>query len=196
MYLIIETYIFTNTFLLHFMAAAYHSSYSLAHCSIDFLKSWKSLEKKKKSSFHQTTLRNSVAVFKGVGIRRMPNLHYMSKGFVRLTSSFSFEKLESFESLDLKTQSHNSVWGRGRRSQIAMSRVWMVPISSERSSTLWWLLEQISQNHPVPEATEKNAAQAAGSFNSTAGYFVPKPSGHLMNVGLHPPYLMQLWMCL
>lgn len=34
-------------FLLHFMAAAYHSSYSLAHCSIDFLKSWKSLEKKK-----------------------------------------------------------------------------------------------------------------------------------------------------
>lgn len=169
------------------MAAAYHSSYSLAHCSIDFLKSWKSLKKKKKSCSHQTTLRNSVAVFKGVGIRKMPNLHYMSKGFVRLTSLFSFEKP------DLKTQSHNSVWGRGRRSQIAMSRVWMVPISSEWSSTLWWLLEQISQNHPVPEATEKNASQAAGSFNNTAGYFVPKPSGHLMNVGLHPPYLMPLW---
>lgn len=54
-------------------------------------------------------------------------------------------------------------------------------------------------DRPVPEATEKNAEQAAERLHSTAGYFVPKPlteTDCLMNVGLYPPYLMQLWLCL
>lgn len=125
-----------------------------------------------------------MGVFKGVGIRKMPNLHFMSKGFVRLTSLFSFENPA------LKTRCHNSVRGRGRRSQIAVSSV--VPVSSGGPRSLQWLLEQPSQDRPIPEATEENASQAAG-------YFAPKPlieTGHLINVELCPPYLTQLWMCL
>lgn len=99
-YLIKKTCILTNMFLMHFMAVVI--PYSLAHCFIGFLKSWKSL-KNKKSCSHQTALRNSVGAFKGVGIRKMPNLHYISNGFGRLTSLFSFENAA------LKTQSYNSV---------------------------------------------------------------------------------------
>lgn len=84
------------------MAVAYHPSYFLACYSIDFLKSWESL-KNKKSCSHQTALRNSVRVFKSVDIKKTPNLHAVSKGFVRLISLFSFENPA------LKTQSPSSV---------------------------------------------------------------------------------------
>jgi len=80
-----------------------------------------------------------------------------------------------------------------------MSRVQKVPVSSDWSSSLRWLLGQILQNCPAPEATEKSAEQAAGRLNSTAGFFFPKAlaeTDHLMNVGLYLPYRMQLWMCL
>jgi len=46
-YLIIQTYILTNMFLVHFMAVADHSSYSLAHYCIDFLKKLEKFEKRK-----------------------------------------------------------------------------------------------------------------------------------------------------
>lgn len=41
-----------------------------------------------------------------------------------------------------------------------MSKVWMVPVSSEWSSTLQGLLEQVSQNHWVPEASKRNSVTA------------------------------------
>lgn len=56
----------------------------------------------------------------------------------------------------------------------------------------------VRTDHPLPEATERTAQQAAGGLSSTAGYFVPTSltkTDHLMNVEHYTPYLMHLWMC-
>lgn len=88
--------------------------------------------------------------------RKLPSLHYMSKGFVRLTVLFSFQNPA------LQTQYPNPVWQRGRKSKIPMSKIRMYHLNlcHPWSGTLRWLLEQISQNYCVPEATQSNALTA------------------------------------